>query len=71
MWSGWMYEIHSPVPGVDVNASLGIKASVFSAEKEIAYVGEVEARYIYRARPYSGGRPSGPWENNPGFEERK
>jgi RHS repeat-associated protein len=68
IWNGWLYEIHSPEAGIDVNATLGHKASVFSPEHEVAYVGGIPTQYIYRGRPYNRGFPSGDWVYNPNYQ---
>ncbi|GGR85832.1 hypothetical protein GCM10010269_26220 [Streptomyces humidus] len=70
IWDGWMYEIRSPEEGIDVNATLG-NQSVFHGEYEIAYVSRIDAKYIYRARPYRGLMPSGDWVYNPNFEGKR
>jgi hypothetical protein len=67
IWNGWVYEIRTPQEGIDVNATLG-SYSRFKPEREIAYVGGIDSKYIVRARKWEGGMPVGGWIDNPEYE---
>jgi hypothetical protein len=65
--AGWVYEIKDPGSGVDINRHFGPRYGL-AYEEEIAFEGGIPPQSIRGAYEYAGGRYTGYYVPNPGFE---
>ncbi|MGW2310506.1 scabin-related ADP-ribosyltransferase [Actinomadura luteofluorescens] len=70
---GWVYEIESPAPAINVNKALGLRYRLVlwgQSEKEMAYLDHIPREHIKRAREVKGLSYTGKVVENPHFEGR-
>ncbi|SNS25152.1 scabin-related ADP-ribosyltransferase [Actinomadura mexicana] len=70
---GWVYEVESPAPAINVNKALGLKYRLVlwgQSEKEMAYLDHIPREHIRRAREVKGLSYTGKVVENPHFQGR-
>ncbi|MEU9844547.1 hypothetical protein AB0C69_35640 [Actinomadura sp. NPDC048032] len=70
---GWVYEIESPEPAINVNKALGLRYRLVlwgQSEKEMAYLDHIPREHIKRAREVKGLSYTGKVVENPYFQGR-
>ena len=70
---GWVYEIESPAPAINVNKALGLRYRLVlwgQSEKEMAYLDHIPREHIKRAREVKGLSYTGKIVENPHFQGR-